>query len=127
MNPAELTPESLRQLAAAIEGQDPEGKARRELTPEAAGDLANMLHRGLRPTVGWWRRHSTRPKVAVLIASPSAEVIALTAVGMLEDGWEVEVVAEAVATAAIDGGLGREDAIAATAEGVRQWRWRRAG
>ena len=54
---AQLSPRVLRDLAAAIEGQSPERRARAELTPEGVDRLAAILLAGGRPTVGFWRRY----------------------------------------------------------------------
>lgn len=56
-----LSPTALRELAAAIEATDTSGQAQRDLSPEAASDLADLLIAGKRPTVGWWQRHTTSP------------------------------------------------------------------
>jgi hypothetical protein len=55
------TPEVLRELAALLEAREPNRagseRARRSLSPEALEELADMLLRRDRPTVGWWCRH----------------------------------------------------------------------
>jgi len=56
----ELDPRALRDLAAAIEAQSPEARARARLTDEGRTELADILLRGDRPTCGWWRRHLTQ-------------------------------------------------------------------
>jgi hypothetical protein len=53
----ELDPRDLRDLAAAIEAQSPEARARARLTEDGRAELADLLIRGDRPTIGWWRRH----------------------------------------------------------------------
>jgi hypothetical protein len=50
------SPEILRELAAVIEARDPGRRARQSLSPEKVEELADMLLRGDRPTVGWWKR-----------------------------------------------------------------------
>ena len=62
---AELDPATLRALAAAIEGQDPERRARRELTDEGREKLADLLLAGGKPTVGFFRRHRRVPDLDV--------------------------------------------------------------
>ncbi len=51
-----LSPQTLRELAAALEWNSPRAKARRDLSPKAIDELALMLIAGNRPTLGWWRR-----------------------------------------------------------------------
>ena len=53
---ADLSPACLR-LAGAIEARDPGTVARRELDSDGITELADMLLRGDKPTIGWWRRH----------------------------------------------------------------------
>ncbi len=56
----ELDPGHLRDLAAAIEAQSPEARARARLTDEGKAELFALLSRGDRPTIGWWKRHLPR-------------------------------------------------------------------
>jgi hypothetical protein len=56
-----LDPSTLRDLAAAVEGQDPERIARRHLTPEGVERLCEILSAGDRPTVGFYRRYRVAP------------------------------------------------------------------
>jgi len=56
----ELDPGHLRDLAALIEAQSPEARARARLTDEGKAELFELLSRGDRPTIGWWRRHLPR-------------------------------------------------------------------
>lgn len=56
----ELDPADLRHLAGLIETQSPKARARARLTDEGRGELADILIRGDRPTIGWWRRHLPR-------------------------------------------------------------------
>lgn len=60
MNLARLSPSTLRDLAAAIEGRDPQRVARRELSDEGVERLADILLAGSEPTVGFWRRYRVR-------------------------------------------------------------------
>jgi len=53
----ELDPGHLRDLAAVIEAQSPEARARARLTDEGKAELFELLSRGDRPTCGWWKRH----------------------------------------------------------------------
>ena len=53
----ELDPKALRDLAALIDAQSPEMRARARLTDEGRSELFDMLLLGRRPTIGWWRRH----------------------------------------------------------------------
>jgi hypothetical protein len=53
----ELDAADLRHLAALIEAQSPEARARGRLTDEGRAELFDMLCRGDRPSIGWWRRH----------------------------------------------------------------------
>ena len=52
---------TLRELAAVRERQDPARLARRQLTPEGQERLAEILARGDRPTIGFWRRYRAVP------------------------------------------------------------------
>ncbi len=52
---------TLRELAVIKERQDPARLARRQLTPEGVERLAEILVRGDRPTVGFFRRYRVRP------------------------------------------------------------------
>ncbi len=52
----ELDPRELRDLAAAIEGQSASARARARLTDAGRAELADLLIRGDRPTIGWWKR-----------------------------------------------------------------------
>ncbi|MGD0748150.1 MAG: hypothetical protein ABSB68_10105 [Acidimicrobiales bacterium] len=52
-----LSPSTLRDLAAAVEGQDPVRIARRQLTPEGVERLCEILAADDRPTVGFYRRY----------------------------------------------------------------------
>jgi len=56
----ELDPRALRDLAALLEAQSPEMRARARLTDEGRAELFDILLRGDRPTIGWWRRHLPR-------------------------------------------------------------------
>jgi hypothetical protein len=58
------SPQTLRELAGIlrrraddIEAADPGRRAHQSLSPEKLEELATMLVRGDRPTLGWWRRH----------------------------------------------------------------------
>ena len=53
---AHLSPETLRDLAAAIEYRSPNARARRQLTPEGIEKLADIFLAGSLPTVGFFRR-----------------------------------------------------------------------
>jgi hypothetical protein len=55
----QFTPGDLRHLASLMESETPARKARRNLSPEAAEELASILVSGGKPTIGWWRRHGT--------------------------------------------------------------------
>jgi hypothetical protein len=64
--PADIAPESLRDLAAALVARAAAAeKAHRsavfELDAAAIESLADILAAGSRPTIGWWRRHGRRP------------------------------------------------------------------
>lgn len=52
---------TLRELAAVKERQDPARLARRQLSPAGVEILAEILIRGDRPTVGFFRRHRVAP------------------------------------------------------------------
>jgi hypothetical protein len=56
----ELAPEDLRILAAAMEGQDPQRRARQRLDDQGREELFEILLRGNQPTIGWWRRQFER-------------------------------------------------------------------
>jgi len=58
----ELDPKALRDLAAAVEVQSPETRARARLSDEGRAELVDMLIRGDRPTIGWWLRQLSRPE-----------------------------------------------------------------
>jgi len=60
VNLVSLSPKTLRNLAAAIEGQDPQRAARHELTPEGVERLAEILLAGSQPTIGFWRRYRVK-------------------------------------------------------------------
>jgi hypothetical protein len=50
------SPQVLRELAALIEEREPSRRARQSLSPDKLDELADMLLRGKRPTIGWWQR-----------------------------------------------------------------------
>lgn len=52
---------TLRELAAIKERQDPARLARQQLTPMGVDRLAEILARGDRPTIGFFRRYRVRP------------------------------------------------------------------
>jgi hypothetical protein len=52
-----LSPNTLRDLAAAIEYRSPKARARRALTDEGLEKLADILLAGSQPTVGFFRRY----------------------------------------------------------------------
>jgi hypothetical protein len=58
MSVTDLDPQTLRDLAAALEWNSPRLTARRSLSPESIEVLAKMILEGKKPTVGWWRRNS---------------------------------------------------------------------
>jgi hypothetical protein len=51
-----LSPETLRDLAAAIEYRSPKARARRALTPEGIEKLADIYLAGSVPTLGFFLR-----------------------------------------------------------------------
>jgi hypothetical protein len=46
----------LRRRADDIEAADPGRRAHQSLSPEKLEELADMIMRGDRPTIGWWCR-----------------------------------------------------------------------
>jgi hypothetical protein len=73
-----LSPSTLRHLAAAIERRDPVLVARRQLSAEGVERLADILLRGGRPTIGFFRRHRSErlPRNTLAqLASSSPEMI----------------------------------------------------
>ncbi|HXN59266.1 MAG TPA: hypothetical protein VN886_02330 [Acidimicrobiales bacterium] len=52
-----FTYDQLVHLAAIKRAREPYIRARRSLSAASIDELAEMLIRGDRPTVGWWRRH----------------------------------------------------------------------
>jgi len=57
MSIAHLSPETLRDLAAAIEWRSSAARARRALTDEGIERLADIYLAGSLPTVGFFLRH----------------------------------------------------------------------
>ena len=77
-----LDPSTLRELASVIEGQDPERRALRELTPEGVERLAEILIAGGRPTAGFWRRY----RVGELVRQGQEDgTVARSHVGVVDD------------------------------------------
>ncbi|MGA7418610.1 MAG: hypothetical protein WBW80_11490 [Acidimicrobiales bacterium] len=52
-------PSELRHLAAIRDAESPRVVARQSLDEASVEELADMIVSGKRPTIGWWRRHST--------------------------------------------------------------------
>ena len=55
---AQLSPRTLRDLAAAIEARTPAARARDTLSPEGVDRLADILIQGTTPTIGFYRRYA---------------------------------------------------------------------
>jgi hypothetical protein len=55
---AHLDPQTLRDVATAIEARSPGSTARRRLTPEGVERLADILLAGDTPTIGFWQRYT---------------------------------------------------------------------
>ncbi|HXN62316.1 MAG TPA: hypothetical protein VN886_17865, partial [Acidimicrobiales bacterium] len=53
----QLDAKTLRELAAVRDRQDPARIARSQLTPEGVDRLAEILVKGDKPTLGFWRRY----------------------------------------------------------------------
>src|SRR5689334_1689526 len=56
-----VSADDLRHLAAAKEAQEPKDTAWVRLSDEAKSEGFEMLARGEKPSLGWWRRHLPRP------------------------------------------------------------------
>jgi hypothetical protein len=106
-----LTAEDLRHLAAA----KALGDSRCIRDPAAAA--ADLAERGVVRTIGWWRRHTTRP-APTPAGQPSIRTLARVAAGMVRAGLPELVVARAVVDMAVEDGLQRDLAERAAARGI---------
>jgi hypothetical protein len=86
----------------------------------AARELAAMVERRTRPTIGWYRRRFIFPRANQAPRPPSLEAITRATTGMVGGPWPLEVVAETMVTVAIEEGVSETDAIEAVALGIAQ-------
>jgi hypothetical protein len=114
-----LDPITLRELASLAD------RASRPVPvdPERmAEELAEMVDRGDRPTIGWFKRNYIRPERPVRNVAPRPESVISVACHMVLEGWEARLVARVVYDAATADGISHDDAIEATAAGIARAR-----
>lgn len=84
-----------------------------------ASELADMLARDDRPTIGWYTRNYVRPVPTQRPPRPpKPAAVARVAFHMIAEGYEPRIVARTVYQAAVKAGMDHDDAVEATAVGI---------
>lgn len=113
---AGLDPATLRELASLA---DRDTKPVPKDPDRMANELAEMLARNDRPTIGWFARNYDYPRpMGAEPRPPMPAAVSKVAMHMVLEGWEARVVARAVYEDATAAGMSHEDAVEACAAGI---------